>query len=174
MREKLMKILKDSDLFFDNELKELETILKWLSSEYISELLKHDDVDELLDAFLSGYHHLEFTDDEDMVEEKRKYRKDYKSFFAKYDELIGEQQSILILYKPISVEYRHYFCFSDGFYIGGVSNLVPIPKSKKKEVIKELLRVLLKNKSFRYKSSSPFEVFYQIKITPEQLLEYCR
>ena len=71
-------------------------------------------------------------------------------------------------------EFRHYFCFSEGFYIRGISNLTPIPKSKKKDVARELLRVLLKNKSFRYKDEVFFEIFLKIKITPEELLEFCR
>lgn len=174
MREQLMKKLRASGIFLDEELKELEAMLKWLSSDYISELLKQDDVAELLNIFLYGYHKLEFTPDEDMLEEKRKYRKEYRSFFGKYEELIGDQQAILILYKPISVEYRHYFCFSDGFYIGGIGNLTPIPKSKRKEIARELLRILLKNKSFRHKREYSYEFFYRIKITPEQLIEYCR
>lgn len=173
MRKLLLEKLKNSDIFTEKEIDELDAIQKWLNMDYIEELYGRDDVAEILDIFLYGFHQLEFTPDDEMIEAKRKYRRDYRDFFAKYEDLIGDQQSILVLYKPISVEYRHYFCFTDGFYIGGITNLTPIPKSKKKEVAKELLRVLLKNKSFRYKDEAPFEFFYRIKITPEELLDLC-
>ena len=76
--------------------------------------------------------------DEDIVNKKREYRKHYKRFFEQ-DDFIISQQSILVLYKPILPEFRHYFCFSEGFYIRGISNLTPIPKSKKKDGFHETI-----------------------------------
>ena len=174
MREKLMQKIIESDIFICSEIEQLDSMLKWFGSDYIQALVADEDCVYILDTLLYAMNTLEFVNDENLVEEKRKYRKNYCSFFAKYEELLGQQQSILILYKPISVEYRHYFCFSEGFYIRSITNLTPIPKSKKKDVAKELLRVLLKNKSFRYKNNPSYELFLKIKITPEELLEYCR